>query len=173
MGSCLQNVVLEIPRIDEHQTLFLADLRKVPETLKIPGIELTEIIQTETVPCRALTGSSPGQFIEGGPDIPIDSPDHFMIISTTIIPQTGMMPQAYRTALGQTLPQLLQIIRQPSPLQPGGKASEIDAELIRTAGRNMPSPPSDTGLTPCSQPIAYHQPPLLVLKRKGGLGMIV
>ena len=107
MGTSLQNIVLEIMLVFQHDTNRFCLLSKLLQAPEIPFVERGEVVFCHTVPGQgdkialhttsqiALHTACAGErlFVEGSPGITILTTDAFVVIATTIRPKTIVLTE--------------------------------------------------------------------------------
>ena len=95
MGTCLQDIMLEIVLVDNQQTIFGSLFCQFLHAADVPRIQLCEVILTQSVPSRALSASGKRLFIERSPDITITAAHTFMVVTAAVIPQAVVLVEEH------------------------------------------------------------------------------
>ena len=95
MGTCFQDIMLEIVLVDNQQTILGSFFCQFLHAADVPRIQLCEVILTQSVPSRALSASGKRLLIERSPDITITAAYTFVVITATVIPQAVVLVEEH------------------------------------------------------------------------------
>src|SRR5699024_2462305 len=106
----LQNIMLKIVLVDQHNTFPLCPIRKMVETVPVPVIVLCQIILTKSIPGRTLSAPGKRLFVKRGPYISIHALHTLMIVAPSVVPKSIIMIHGCNVILVKSSHYLFQAI---------------------------------------------------------------
>ena len=89
VGTSFQYVVLEVVLVFQQDTDGFSLFGELLQSPEVPFVQLGEVVFRHAVPCQFLSRTGKGLFVEGSPCVTILTANAFMVITTTISPQTS------------------------------------------------------------------------------------
>ena len=141
MRASLDDVVLKIILMEQHQPARVANPSELPEARPIPRVEFRQIIFAQAVPRRALAAAREGLLEERRQHVARRAADALMIVAAQIVPEAVVMVQRDLVPFRHFIGEQIQFVREARPAAPGHKARERRTEgrsLVRTKAAAPP-----------------------------------
>jgi len=143
MRPRLDNVVLEIILMKQHQSPLLANPSELTEPRPIPRIEFRQVIFAQPLPRRPLTRTREWLLIKRRQHVPIDAANTLVVIPPTVVPQPIIMIERRISLCHQPVRHPIQIIREPRANPPRHKTRHAQPKLLRLIRTDIAAPPSN------------------------------
>src|SRR5699024_4370336 len=110
VGAGLQNIMLKIVLVDQHNTFPLCTIRKMFTTVPVPVLIFRKAILANSTPGRTFSASGKRLFVKRGPDIPIHASNPLVIVAPPVVPKSVIMIQGRNIILVKNSHYLFQAI---------------------------------------------------------------
>ena len=173
MGTCLQDIMLEIVLVDNQQTILGSLFCQFLNAADVPRIQLCKVILTQSVPSRALSASGKRLLIERSPDISITAAHTFVVITAAVIPQAVVLVEEHHMLITKMSHHTIHTGGSALSLHSRHKTGHGIGNLRESRVTNTSVPPRGIHSCTLQQRISHHDFTLLYREdRLPGMGKI-